>query len=90
MGSVDTCLTSCEGCHSFKPQQCHACRLSFRLNHLVPWVGLAVSANGMMITPEPSRAVIALVSGVSKRTLVAKNIVSVSATAPLDSVQVMH
>lgn len=52
-------------------------------------MALAVSAQGGMVAPKPSRAVVGKVyaASVEQRSLVVKDITSVTSTAPLDAVQ---
>jgi len=61
---------------------------SLRVQQNVPWLALGISAEGNMISPQPSRAVVGTVGfGVQKRTLKAQDMTYISASAPLDAVQ---
>lgn len=66
--------------------------MRLQLEYDVQWLALAVSAAGGMVLPKPSRAIIGKVSQglVEQRSLVKKDITSVTSTAPIDAVQALH
>lgn len=62
-----------------------------RVDEEVAWAAVAVSAQGGMTDPLPSKAVVGTTTdGVRKHKLVAKDVTSATSSAPLDDVQVME
>jgi len=61
--------------------------VTLTLEKNVQWLALAVSHSGMMISPQPSKAVVGTAGSVQKRSLVVQNPSDIGESAPLDTDQ---